>query len=137
MRFRCEGVTDTVQGGPADGGRLLDGDSVAVFVSPRKGANEYTVYRAYPDGGSYDARAYDGTWTADGFTVKAACAGEGWQAVLRIPLAAAGVNPTVPGDTFFNFVRSTGRGDAWRSYTSTGADAHDTNKYNPYAIEAQ
>ena len=137
VRFRCEGVTDTVQGGPADGGRLLDGDSVAVFVSPRKGANEYTVYRAYPDGGSYDARAYDGTWTADGFTVKAACAGEGWQAVLRIPLAAAGVNPTVPGDTFFNFVRSTGRGDAWRSYTSTGADAHDTNKYNPYAIEAQ
>lgn len=139
VRFRCEGaparptMPKAVRDGVAEAVR--DGDSVGVFVRPGKDQDVYTQYRVFPDGTRFDARGYDGGWDAPGFAAAAAVQPGGWQAVLRIPLSAAGVNPTVPGETFLNFVRATGTGAGWRAFTSSGARPHATLSYKPYLME--
>ena len=142
VRFQCEGgAADARRGGRAAAGTdaetMRDGDSVGVFVRPGKDLNVYTQYRVFPDGARHDARGYDGRWGAEGFRAAADAGARAWRAVLRIPLAAAGVNPTVPGETRLAFVRSAGKGEAWRSYTSTGKPPHATGAYKPYVIEAK
>ena len=140
VRFQCEGAADACPGeraAAADAETMRDGDSVAVFVRPGKDLNAYTQYRAFPDGTRYDARGYDGRWRAEGFRAAADVGARAWRAVLRIPLAAAGVNPTVPGETFLGFVRATGRGEGWRSVTSFGQAPHQTSAYQPHVIEAK
>ena len=132
VRFLCEGKAGA---SGAEKTWMPDGDSVAVFVRAGKDLHDYTQYRAYASGAGYDAKGYDGAWTAEGFRVKVDSQEKAWRAILRVPLSAAGVNPTVPGETFLDFVRTTGRGDAWRSYTTSGKSPHAPSV--PYVIEAQ
>lgn len=132
VRFLCEGRPGAAS---KEKTWMPDGDSVAVFVRPGKDLHAYTQYRLYADGTAYDAKGYDGVWSADGFLGKADANDRAWRAILRIPLSAAGVNPTVPGETYLTFVRTTGRGADWRSYTTSARPPHATGV--PYVIEAQ
>ena len=106
--------------------RFPDGAAAGVLIRPGKDPNDYYHFLVTPDGMKYDAKGYDLYWNSDGFKVSAKRTDKGWRGLLSIPLGDVGVNPTVPGDIYLNFVAS-----------GLQAGTHQTDKYKPYKIEAK
>lgn len=111
---------------PGEGEWFPSGSGAGVLIRPGKNLNTYYQFLVTPDGRKYDAKAYDLYWNSPGFTVTAKPAETSWKALLSIPLADVGVNPTVPGETYLQFVAD-----------PLQEDAHDAEKFKPYVIETK
>lgn len=127
------------EGRPTLGGKEVfpSGDSVGLLVRPKKNLNDYRHLLAAPNGRGYDAKAYDHTWDAEGFSVAVDCNQAAWRAVLSVPLGEIGVNPTVPGEVYIAFVRSTVEDGVRKTYTSTGFMPHRADRFKPVEIQTK
>ena len=126
VAFDQPGEAQAVVPVPAGVERFPKGAAAGVVIRPGKDLNLYYHFLVTPDGVRYDAKGYDLYWNSDGFKATAKRTEKGWRGLLSIPLGDVGVNPTVPGDVYLNFVSA-----------ALQEDAHRTESFKPYRIEAK